>query len=88
MKRCLIDGNDIRSKRLLHERLAQELGFPEYYGANFDALYDCLTDIHEETAITIINFAQMRENLGSAADILVSVITDAADEYGYITLNM
>ena len=27
--------------------------FPEYYGYNLDALYDCLTDITSDTAIEI-----------------------------------
>ncbi len=32
------------SKALLQD-LGEQLGFAEYYGANLDALYDCLTDM-------------------------------------------
>ena len=27
--------------------------FPDYYGGNLDALYDCLTDISSDTAVDI-----------------------------------
>ena len=27
----------------VHDYIAQELQFPDYYGKNFSALYDCLT---------------------------------------------
>ena len=29
----------------LHQRIQNALNFPDYYGNNFDALYDCLTDL-------------------------------------------
>lgn len=38
-------------KEMIHSYIADSLGFPEYYGKNLDALYDCLTDIDEPTAI-------------------------------------
>ena len=41
-------GNDTRA---IHRILKETLGFPDYYGENLDALYDCLTDIREDTAV-------------------------------------
>ncbi|MDL2206906.1 barstar family protein [Eubacteriales bacterium OttesenSCG-928-N13] len=34
-----------RDRDTLHAHLKRALDFPDYYGANLDALYDCLTDI-------------------------------------------
>lgn len=35
--------------------LAEGLGLPEHFGANFDALYDCLTDLSwQDTSSTVI----------------------------------
>ena len=49
--KVIIDGNIISHRLQLHDFLASELNFPETYGKNLDALYDCLTDIHDETEI-------------------------------------
>lgn len=35
----------IETKDQLHKALAEALRFPEWYGNNLDALYDCLTDL-------------------------------------------
>ena len=38
-------------KELIHNYIAEKLDFPDYYGKNLDALYDCLTDIDTPTAV-------------------------------------
>lgn len=40
-------------KQQMHEHMASVLHFPEYYGKNLDALYDCLSEICEDTCIGI-----------------------------------
>ncbi len=40
-----IDGGDIPDGAALLARLARELQFPDYFGSNWDALQDCLTDL-------------------------------------------
>ena len=52
MKQVSLDGSVLADAALLHDYLKDRLSFPEYYGRNFDALYDCLTDL-EEIEITI-----------------------------------
>lgn len=48
-----IDG--ILIKRRGHDYLKEVLNFPDYYGKNLDALYDCLCEIGVETEIILIN---------------------------------
>ena len=38
-----IDCNGVENPRQMHALLASALSFPEYYGYNLDALFDCLT---------------------------------------------
>ncbi len=46
-----IDGKLIKKEG--HDYLKKVLNFPDYYGKNLDALYDCLTEISCE--IEMIN---------------------------------
>ena len=51
MKKVLLDFSIPESKKGVHEYIAEEMGFPEYYGKNLDALYDELTSVSEPVAI-------------------------------------
>ena len=50
MKKVLLDLGMPDTKRGVHEYIAEEMGFPEYYGHNLDALYDMLTSVTAPTA--------------------------------------
>ena len=52
MKHITLDGNLLADAAQVHDYLKEMLEFPEYYGKNLDALYDCLTDL-ENVEITI-----------------------------------
>jgi hypothetical protein len=41
----LVDGATVRSKAKAMDAIAMALSFPDYFGRNLDALYDCLTDL-------------------------------------------
>ena len=76
MKTIELDFKELYTPRQIHEYIADKLGFPEYYGKNLDALYDCLTDISEETEITIVNYDMLdyRENA------IINTFLDAVEE--------
>jgi RNAse (barnase) inhibitor barstar len=40
-----IDGNKARSLRAFYTRIAKLLLFPDYFGKNLDALFDCLISL-------------------------------------------
>ena len=52
MKQITLNGNVLANAAKVHDYLMEMLEFPEYYGKNLDALYDCLTDL-ENVEITI-----------------------------------
>lgn len=56
MKEYTIDCTGLDTPRQLHEAISQEMGFPEWYGKNLDALHDMLTAIHEDTTLTLLHF--------------------------------
>jgi len=79
MKTLIIDGREELSRAELHEKIASALDFPEYYGKNLDALYDCLTDMADETEIEIVDFEAFSECHGKYANRLVRVILEACE---------
>lgn len=80
MRICILDGERILDKDMLHDTLAGAMDFPDWYGRNLDALYDCLTDMTEETEIRIRNENVLTEHLGNYAAALKKVISAAAEE--------
>ena len=88
MKYMILDGNMIQSREHLHEILARELRLPDWYGHNLDALYDCLTDIFEDTVISVVNLEQLSEELQQYCLRLLRVLRDAAAENPHIHLNI
>ena len=41
----ILDACSMVSRSTAHPYLKEKLNFPDYYGNNLDALYDCLTDL-------------------------------------------
>ena len=48
MKAAVIDFGKFENAKEVHAYLKEVISFPDYYGANLDALPDCLTDMSEE----------------------------------------
>lgn len=61
MKEIILDGNLIETNS--HEYIKNKLNFPDYYGNNLDALFDCLGDISFQCKITIINSQNLDSSL-------------------------
>lgn len=84
MKTVTLDGAVLSSKEALHQTLAQALSFPGWYGGNLDALFDCLTDLSEETTITLLNW----DGLGDYGQRVKKVLLAAARENTRIILQV
>ena len=68
MRKVEIQGNEINNEDELHEFLKKQLEFPDYYGENLSALWDCLTDLlPEEVTIEWFDFAESRKKFGKYA---------------------
>ena len=75
-KKYVIDCDKMTDRASAHAHIAEALGFPEYYGNNLDALFDCLTDMRA-CDIKIINSGGLNklEEYGGA---LMAVFKEAA----------
>ena len=76
----IIREADHASKESVLSYIARELEFPEYYGHNLDALYDCLTDIEEPVSILV----DPEQQPSAWFRQICTVLRDAAEENGYL----
>lgn len=72
-----LDGELINKKG--HDYLAEELNFPDYYGKNLDALYDCLCEI--EADVVLVNASAVDKDI-------IDTFKDAACENDFLKLKM
>lgn len=72
--RIEIDGRDFDGAAGVYAMLARKLRFPDYFGNNLDALYDCLTEHGDEIAFRVRNL----RHLGEFGRGLRAVLTDAS----------
>ena len=79
MKVVILDGTTCPTKETLHQHLARELNFPDWYGENLDALFDCLTSVSEEVTLTL-DLSALTESLGPYAQRVGKVLNRAAEK--------
>ncbi len=78
MRNIVLDVEKMRGLPQLHNYLRAALELPVYYGANLDALYDCLTEISEPVELTLAGKVVDAEYLGWYGERLLDVLRDAA----------
>ena len=78
-KNVILDFREVRYYQEIHRIIKKALDFPEWYGGNLDALYDCMTDLMEELDVEFLNWDRMEENLGDYAGKVLRVLRDAAE---------
>lgn len=77
MKVVTVNKEQLKTPEMAHAYLAELLAFPDYYGANLDALYDVLTDIHEDTCLRVPRLIITNQYLGSYGERMVEVFSAA-----------
>ena len=80
-----IDLAGCSDKAGLLERVAAALAFPDWFGGNWDALYDCLADLAWREAagwlLVLENTGDLRRHAPEALDTAVAILGDAAEAW-------
>ncbi|MBR5559792.1 MAG: barstar family protein [Clostridia bacterium] len=83
MKKITVDLTNIETPGGMHAYLAYMMNFPAYYGRNFDALHDMLTEIGEDTLLMIRRPAKLPEAMEKIFPVLGRVLLIAQEENGH-----
>lgn len=76
MEEKIIDCTKIRTREDLHRLFRETLCFPDWYGCNLDALYDCLTTISGK--VRLLDWEAAEAHLGTYGKQAKKVIAAAA----------
>lgn len=88
MKTVTIDCANITTAEAFHNALAEALDFPEYYGKNLDALFDCLTEINQELELVLLNWHKLEYNLKDYSGKALYVFHCACEENDDLTVTL
>jgi len=80
-----IDLADVATVDDLHNLMMQRLEFPHYYGKNWDAFWDVITEPERlPHKLTLRGWADFQQRLAEAAGQLRECLQDAGIRYSYV----
>ncbi len=76
-KKYTVDFTNFQYYSEMHGIIGKSLDFPDYYGCNWDAFWDCLTDmVGRPVHIEIIGIDVIRRKFGDAADKMLEMLKE------------
>lgn len=73
-----VDFKGARHYLEIHKALKDGLDFPDYYGGNLDALWDCMTELIDNNVVIILKNYQFVEKANKEyAEKILDVFKDA-----------
>ena len=77
----LCENQPLVNKQTLLTELAQVLSFPEYFGHNWDAAWDCLTELSFEKGPIILELDLTGKSVDEHELAIFTELLDEASEY-------
>ena len=88
MRKIVIPADNFSTEEELQDFLQEAFGFPDYYGKNLDALYDCLSELDEKVRIEVSGAIGDEENLGEYGERFLTVLEEASKDNEDIKLKI
>ncbi len=71
----ILDFTNAKYYPEVHAIIKESLDFPDYYGRNWDAFWDCLTDmIGDPIHIQIVGFETVERKFGNTAEKMIRIL--------------
>ena len=78
----IIDFHEVKYYLEMHGVIWKALKFPDYYGCNWSAFWDCLHDLNEyPMRIKILGLEELRRSYSDMAERLIEIL--GKFKYGY-----
>jgi ribonuclease inhibitor len=84
MRERIISLKEVNGKQELHNLLSNNLGSPDWYGNNWDAFWDLITDaelMRPPDKLTFAGFQEFSETLPRDAELLQQCFWDMKENY-------
>ena len=76
-EKYIVDFTNVKYYLEMHEVIKKSLDFPDYYGRNWSAFWDCLSDMRGDTIhIEIIGIEVIERKFENAAEKMVEILTE------------
>ncbi|MBQ6998657.1 MAG: barstar family protein [Clostridia bacterium] len=72
----ILDFSEIKTGYELHKQLKEKFGLPDYYGENWDALWDCLRYLWwdgENIHVKIYAFSELNEEWREYCEVMIKI---------------
>ena len=74
-EKYMLDFTNVNCYFEIHFVIQDALGFPDYYGCNWSAFWDCLTDMYGDPIhIEIIGLEVIERKFGDAASKMLEIL--------------
>ena len=80
MEYLTLDFSDCKYISQVHKKLKETLKFPDYYGENLDALWDCMRDYVSNVHVYVKGFYSLPKNWADYMDKIIEVFDDVHKE--------
>ena len=75
-----LDFTGVKHYLEFHREIQKSLEFPDYYGMNYDALWDCLRGTYYETHVVVKGVHTLSKELSEAAEIVIGIFQEASEK--------
>ena len=81
MKKAILDFTNCKYYDDLHEIIKKSLNFPDYYGKNLDAFWDCISCDCDVDFVTIIGSEQVADDLKATIKKIIDMLEENKQEW-------